>query len=331
MTPNTSIKNLQLLLWVILALTAISGCKAKETKVPEGPPLAAESENLYWQIETRDDGGLVGEFLLDREGNAVPLKQYHRMAVLSPGAVETLYLIGGEGAIGSIASSSDPVWPAEKTSLLPSVGNVARPSLEALVNMESDLVIGNGMNSAFIKDYTARGGAALIHNAESIADILNSTLILGRLCGREDAAEKLNAENREFLAALQTELAQKPLGLKGAFLYSVHPIMASTANSLAGDVLAILGVENIAAGLPAAQPILSPEYILTQNPDFLFGAMSIRSAGDILAADSVILQTRAGREGNIAIIPSSYFLRPSPRLMEGIVELREKMKRYGQD
>ena len=330
MTANTVTKNTGLLLWALIALAAFSGCKAKETQAAEGPPPAAaesESENLYWQIEKRDGG----EYLLDREGNAVPLKQYRRMAVLSPGAVETLYLIGGEGAIGSIASSSDPVWPAEKTSLLPSVGNVARPSLETLVSMESDLVIGNGMNSAFIKNFADRGGAAIIHNADSIADILNSTLILGRLCGREEAAEKLNAENRQFLADLKTELAEKPLGLKGAFLFAVNPIMASSANSLPGDVLAILGAENIAAGLPAAQPILSPEYILTQNPDFLFGAMSIRSANDILTADSVILKTRAGREGNIAIIPSSYFLRPSPRIIGGIMELREKMKQYGQD
>jgi iron complex transport system substrate-binding protein len=70
-----------------------------------------------------------GEYLIDGEGNEVPLRQYRRIAVLSPGAVETLYLIGGEGAIAAIAASSDPVWPPEQTRLLPSVGNVARPNL----------------------------------------------------------------------------------------------------------------------------------------------------------------------------------------------------------
>ena len=322
-------------LWLALCIFAalgmgLFGCTAKEARTAEDSAnagAAPSGENFYWRIETREDG----EYLLDRDGNAVPLKLYRRMAVLSPGAVETLYLLGGEDSIRAIASSSDPVWPPEKTALLPSVGNVARPSLETLISAEPDLVIGSGMNSAFIKDCAAKGRAAIIHSADSIGDILNNTLILGRLCGKTAEAEQINAGQSARLAALKDELHGKPLGLKGAFLYSVNPLMAFTGDSLAGDILAVLGAENIAAGLPAAQPILSAEYLLAQNPDFLFGAMSIRNPDDILNADSVILKTRAGREGNIGIIPSSYFLRPSPRIMEGIMELHGKIGQYRHD
>jgi iron complex transport system substrate-binding protein len=87
-------------------------------------------------------------------------------------------------------------------------------------------------------------------------------------------------------------------------------------------------VENIAAGLSAAQPILSAEYILAQNPDFLFGAMSITKPEDILAADSVIGKTRAGIEKNISIVPSSLFLRTSPRIVESLFELYGEVKKY---
>jgi iron complex transport system substrate-binding protein len=87
-------------------------------------------------------------------------------------------------------------------------------------------------------------------------------------------------------------------------------------------------VENIAGPLNAAQPILSPEYILAENPDFLFGAMSITRPEDILAADSAIMQTRAGREGNISIVPSSLFLRASHRIVESLLELYGEVKRY---
>jgi iron complex transport system substrate-binding protein len=297
--------------------------------------VSADAAASYWKTETRQDG----EYIVDGEGNAIPLRRYERIAVLSPGAVETLYLIGGEGCIAAIASSSEPVWPPEKTALLPSVGNVARPSLEALINAEPDLVIGNGMNSAFVADFAGRGGGsrgsggtpagAIVHNANSLDDIFTGAFLLGKLCGREEAAAALVREKREIIASIAADGAKNPLSLKGAFLYSVNPLMAFNSASLAGNVLDVLGVENIAAGLAAAQSVISAEYLITQNPDFLFGAMSIRKPDDILSADSAVLKTRAGKEGNISIIPSSYFLRPSPRLADKLPELYREVRRYG--
>jgi iron complex transport system substrate-binding protein len=250
------------------------------------------------------------------------------MVVISPGAVETLYLIGGEEAIAGIASGREALWPEEKTTLLPSVGNTARPNLESIIALEPDLVIGNAMTAALIQDLGSRGYRGIVHQADSIEDIFNGTLILGRLSGRAEAAEKLNAEKRARLGELQEELRARPLNLKGAFLYSAGPIMAFTEASLPGEILSALGVENIAAGLDAAQPILSPEYILAQDPDFLFGAMAITKPADILAADSRIAETRAGREMNISIVPSSLFLRPSPRILERIPELYGTLRQY---
>jgi iron complex transport system substrate-binding protein len=269
-----------------------------------------------------------GGFVVDGAGNRVPLRVYRRMVVISPGAVEVLYLIGAESAIAGIVSGRDPIWPEEKTVLLPSVGNTARPNLEAVIALNPDLIIGNGMTAALMADLAARDYTVILHNADSLADIFNSALILGRLAGKEAESRALVAEKEAQLDSLRRELRDRPLNLKGAFLYSANPVMAFTSESLPGEILEILGVENIAAGLNAAQPILSAEYILSENPDFLFGAMAIAKPEDILAADSVILQTRAGRERNISIVPSSLFLRTSPRIVESLLELYGEVKKY---
>jgi hypothetical protein len=73
------------------------------------------------------------------------------------------------------------------------------------------------------------------------------------------------------------------LRLKGAIIYSVNPVMAFTKASLPGNILDPLG------------------------------AITVTSVEDFLAADSVFLKTRAGKERNILIIPSGFFMRPSPR------------------
>ncbi|MDR1899428.1 MAG: ABC transporter substrate-binding protein [Treponema sp.] len=284
------------------------------------------ASGLYWRIE--GEGG--GAYVIDGAGNKAPLTGYRRLIVISPGAVEVLYMIGAESAIVGVTSGRDPIWPEEKTILLPSVGNTARPSLEAIIALEPDLIIGNGMTAALMADIASRGYTVLLHNADSLADIFNSTIILGALTGKEAEARTLVAEKQAQLDALKRALQSRPLNLKGAFLYSANPIMAFTSQSLPGEILRILGVENIAGGLNAAQPILSPEYILAQNPDFLFGAMSITKPEDILAADSVIARTRAGMERNISIVPSSLFLRTSPRIVESLLELYEEIKKYAQ-
>ncbi|MDR0662648.1 MAG: ABC transporter substrate-binding protein [Spirochaetaceae bacterium] len=289
---------------------------AKETEIA--------SAGLSWNIERRSDG----EYLTDLEGNIVPLQRYSRMVLLSLGAVETLYTIGGESAIAAIASSGDPVWPEERTAFIPTVGNVARPNLEEIIAINPDIVIGNSMNSAFIKLLVSRGKNAIIHGNNSMDDIFNSAIILGLLSGREAEAEIMVIEWKERLLELEWDLRENPLNLKGAIIYSVNPIMAFTKASLPGNILDLLGVENMAPPLSSGQSVLSPEYILAQNPDFLLGAITVTSIEDFLAADSVFLRTRAGKERNILIIPSTFFMRPSPRIIDRVIEFHEALQGF---
>jgi iron complex transport system substrate-binding protein len=292
---------------------AAAGRKEGEERAPD-----------YWQL-IEEDGKTC---ILDGLGNKVPLARYRRIVLSSPGAVEILYMIGAESAIAAISSSRDPVWPEEKTALLPRIGNTSRPNLEAIIALDPDLVIGNAMNAALMADLASLGYPGLVYKADSLMNIFNGTLLLGKLSGKEAEAQALVREKEARLASLREELKNKPLKLKGAFLYSAHPIMAFTAKSLPGEILTILGVENIAGGLDAAQPILSPEYILIQNPDFFFGAMSVSKPEDILGADSVIAKTRAGIEKNISIVPSPLFLRTSPRIVESILELHRIIEAF---
>jgi ABC-type Fe3+-hydroxamate transport system substrate-binding protein len=90
----------------------------------EGPVLAEKI--LYWQ--TLSEKGQT--YIVDGAGNRAPLVPYQRIILTSPGAVEVLYMIGAESAIAAVSSGRDPIWPEDKTVLLPSVGNTARPSLE---------------------------------------------------------------------------------------------------------------------------------------------------------------------------------------------------------
>jgi iron complex transport system substrate-binding protein len=317
---------------IVLALALFSACSSRDrgdgrAVQNPGENAAPEAADLYWKRVS----GPQGDWIVDRMGNTIPLTRYHRIVVISPGAVETLYLIGAEDSILAIPQNREPIWPEEKTALLPTIGNQARPDQELIVSLEPDLIIGNTMNVSLVEDFSRRGYRAIIHGAYRMDDIFNSALLMGMLTGREAAAERLVADKRAKLSVIKTELEGHPLRLKGAFLYAANPVMAFTGATLAGEILRILGTENIAEGLDAAQPILSPEYILTENPDFLFGSISLRTPEDVLAADPVIAQTKAGRKMHIRTVPSSLFLRSSPRIVENLLELYKAVKEFSQD
>jgi iron complex transport system substrate-binding protein len=280
-----------------------------------------DGPKLYWTEEHHDGK----DYIVDRYGNRVVLREYRQVVVISPGAVETLYMIGGEDIIAAIPSVREGIEPKEKTARLPRIGNTARPDLERIIALQPDLIIGNTMTNAAIGELARRGYPAVILGADSLEDILRGTLVLGVFSGQSAAAEALVAETRERLAALRRSLADNPLGLKGAFLYSTNPIMAFTGRSLPGEILELFGVENIAPDIQARQTILSPEYSLAKNPDFLFCSIAIKRPEDLLIPGSVILKTRAGREKNIIIVPTALFLRPSPRIVDYIGILNERL------
>jgi len=307
---NIRISLLAFIFLVLMSLAAWSRGKSEQTS----------QRPLFWNLNQSRT------VVSDGSGNTVPVAVYKKIVVASPGAVETLYMIGAESAVVAIADSIGGTWPQDRTSALPTVGSVVRPSLEKIISFSPDLIIVSGMSVQLAQDLSSRGFNTLVHNAESIEDIFNSTIILGKLTGYTKEATKLVSQRRAALEHITSQSRKQPLSLKGAFLYSANPPMAFTEKSLPGEILNLLGVQNIAAGLDSAQPIISPEKFIVENPDFLFAAMRITTVDDLLAPDSAILRTRAGRERNIRIVPSSLFLRPSPRIIEGILDLRTKLE-----
>ncbi len=275
-----------------------------------------------WEILFENDGWK----LFDGSGTTVPLKKYERIVITSAGAVEITYMIGGEPKIAAIGTSSAGIWPEEHTVALPSVGGLSRPSFEKILSFEPDLVIANGMNTELVTSLNKLGISSIIHGTDTIAEIMNAVLVMGVLTGTEDSAIALVSEYSTTLEQVRASLADKPLGLKGAFMYSVEPMMAFTDESLPGQILTILGVKNLASGLKTDKPILSTEYLLAENPDFLLGAMSIQNENQILTADAAILHTRAGKENNIWIVPSHMILRPTPRIIDALTLLHEKLQ-----
>lgn len=276
--------------------------------------------NLVYALKIEND------FIIDSRGNKIVKKEYKKVLILDPAAVEAFYLIGGENNIVAIADTAkNPIWPQEKTKDLPKAGTIMKPSVEQVLMYSPDLVILNTMSESFGESLKARKLNFIINEANSFEQILNNLEIYGVITGKEENTDRLIDSYNLKLKMIKEKIAEKPLKIKGGFLFSTSPMMVFSPNSLPGQIFDTLGIENIAKGLPGGRPILSPEFLLAENPDILVGSMAIKNKNDILNSNPVVKQTKAAQKGNIMIIESDKILRGTPRVIDALEELYKEL------
>ena len=263
--------------------------------------------------------------IVDRSGNSVERKKYSKIITTDPAMVEIMYLIEGQNAIAAIGrTTQSQIHPVEETEKLPSIGTITRPNLELIISMDPDLVILNGMTTSIVENLKNANIPVIISGASSIDDILKNIEAIGILVGEEENANNLVASSKENMERIKEAHKDKPT-LKGIILLSSSPLMSFSRETLPGEVLELIGVDNLAKDVTGAQPILSTEFIIMEDPDFIAGAMSFRTVDEIKNANPGLAGTKAFRNNNIFIVESSKILRGSPLIFEAIEVLSEEL------
>lgn len=269
---------------------------------------------------------IKGNFIVDTYGNQIPKKQFQKIIVTDPGAIEILLKIGAKNSISAIGKTKfSKIMPEQEVNQLEVIGDIVNLNLEKIVQHKPDLIIINPMMSKNIDTLKKMGFLVIVSGSTNLENIISSIEALGIISGKTKLAKQLAETSRKKLKKVREKSGQFK-HLKGTILFSLSPMMSFGEYSLPGDVLRELGVNNITKNIPGQRPILSPEYLLQENPDFLAGAMSIHDVTQIMEASNVIPQTTAGKKNNIFIIDSSAMLRSSYRIFDEIESLRTKLE-----
>lgn len=208
-------------------------------------------------------------------------EQPEQIVSLSATATEMLFAIGAGDAV--VAADSFSNYPAEAptTDL-----SGFEPNVEAIVGYDPDLVIASSDPGELVSGLEAVGIAAIVlPSAVTLDDTYTQIEQLGAVTGHiGDAAE--------LVGRLQTEVdelvAQVPADAPPVTYY--HELDANlytvTSGTFIGEIYALAGLTNIADEAPDAAggyPQLSPEFIVTADPDVIFFADG--GAGGVTAAD----------------------------------------------
>lgn len=248
-----------------------------------------------------------------------------KIVVLEPSIVEIMYKIKAQNEIVGIAKMlRSKIYPYDKTELLPSVGNYAKPNIEKIVSLKPDLVIVNRYSSKVSEDLKKFGIKTISFEANSINSIYKNIMKVGEITKKEQNAKQLVDELKSRFQKLNRK---KLKGKKGIFFYSSAPLMAFNSKTLPGDIIRFLGLKNLSDNLKGDRPIISQEYILMQNPDFIIVIQGMGNTSDILSVNPLLKRTNAGKNKAIYFVPSNEYLRGTYRIVEPIEKLYEMLNR----
>lgn len=245
-------------------------------------------------------------------------KKYNRIVVLDPATVEMIYMLGAEDKIVGVANlERSKVWPEEKVAKLESVGTFMKPSLEKIIALKPDLVItsaltddnlNNGLKSNNIESKRIQ--------ANSIEEIFTNFMEVAKMLGKENEANKIIAEKKAKLE----EIKKMSTGnKKGLFVMSALPLMVFGNDNLPNDIMKLLNIKNIAENQKGRNPIVTPEFIMKENPDIIITLLP--NPSQIVATNPQLKNVNAIKNSKFIVVNSSQILRGSPRTIDQIEEI----------
>jgi len=186
-----------------------------------------------------------------------------RVISLLPSATEAVCILGAcDRLIGVDDFSLDPTDIAD----LPRLGKTWRPNLEAIVQLQPDLVL-VGSTTQVIKKLQA-----LNLNVQEVDAVVSTVLQrLNGLLGTQRAPSVIAAMEQK-LQVLRNQAMQAPK--KRVYIELNAALYSAAPNSLIGELLELLSANNIANTPNTAYSKLSPEYVVQHAPDLIIQTYS---------------------------------------------------------
>ena len=245
-------------------------------------------------------------------------KKYNRIVVLDPATVEMIYMLGAEDKIVGVANlERSKVWPEEKVAKLESVGTFIKPSLERIITLKPDLVITSALTDDNLNNgLKSNNIEAKRVQANSIEEIFTNFMEVAKMLGKENEANKIIAEKRAKLEEIKKMATGNK---KGLFVMSASPLMVFGNDNLPNDIMKLLNIKNIAENQKGRNPIVTPEFIIKENPDIIITLLP--NPSQIVATNPQLKNVNAIKNSKFIVVNSSQILRGSPRTIDQIEEI----------
>ncbi|HUI43427.1 MAG TPA: cobalamin-binding protein [Terriglobia bacterium] len=263
--------------------------------------------------------------MTDETGRKIEIPQHPRRLVsLAPAITETLYALNAGGKIVGDTNYCD--YPPE-AARKPHVGALLDPSLERIVSLRPDLVLGSPeANRRETADQLARVGIPLYGVSDrNLDDVLKTIRDLGGLLDSPAEAAALASGLERRMRAVERRVAGQPRP-RVLFVTWYQPLITIGPRSFVADVIRRAGGTSISDDLQGEWPRVSLEAVLKRNPDVILlpRSQSYTPSLDDLRRLSGWRDLRAVKEGRVYLVPDT-IVRPSPRLVDALEAVAKEL------
>src|SRR5215831_2700717 len=207
---------------------------------------------------------LVGRTVTDETGRTVNVPDHpQRLISLAPSVTEMVYALGCDDRLVGDTEYCD--YPPE-AKRKPHVGAVLNPSLEQIVALKPDLVLGIAeANRRETAEQLDRLGIPLYGlTAHTMDDMLRSIDDLGGLLGKENAAGALVQRLRAKIETVAAQVQGRPRP-KVLFVVWYQPLITAGPHTFISDVIHRAGGDSITDNLQEEWPRLGLEEALHRD------------------------------------------------------------------
>jgi iron complex transport system substrate-binding protein len=281
----------------------LCACSPREKNTaPEGPNAAPQNA----AIEITDSYGRLVQL------SAEP----RRIVSLAPNITETLFLLGAGNLLAGRTDYCD--YPPEVLSI-PSVGSITEPSIEKIISLKPDLVVGSTHfqkeTLAALENVNIPVYVGVIRS--SYEEIFTMITALGRITGKDSQAADICAAMRQKIHSVES--AVQKAAKKPRVYYMIS--CGDAGDYTAGRGTFISALINSAGGVNAGDDIegwrYSVEALFHNEPDIIL--CSSQSGGsEKLKTPPPYNRLRALAAGRVYEIASDLIDRIGPRNIEGL-------------
>lgn len=187
---------------------------------------------------------------------------------LSPSATEMLFAIGAGKQVKAVDDQSNFPAGVPTTDL-----SGFTPNLESIVGMSPDLLVVSDATPELLDAMAAVKVPVLaLGAAVTLDDTYRQIELLGLATGQAGGAAEVVADMRSRVKALQASLPKPTKPLR--YYHELDDTLFTvTSKTFVGEVYAMLGLVNVADAADkdgSGYPQLSPEALITADPDLIF-------------------------------------------------------------
>jgi ABC-type Fe3+-hydroxamate transport system substrate-binding protein len=244
-----------------------------------------------------------------------------RIISMSPSITETLFALGvGNRVVGVTDFCSYP----KEACVLPKIGGLLNPSVEAWIRLKPDLIIHQDDSHKLKINAKNLGIKTLAISMNRLKNILETINIFGKVLGAKPAADALIQKLQAGIQNQNSRLKDVPKkstllllnegGDPNGALYAVGP------GTFLGELLDLAGGKNVLTDPTINYPKISKEYILRHSPEVIIQAgphanMTPQEKAEKLRQWGRFPTLTAVKNKTIYFVGADYILIPGPRFL----------------